>query len=240
MPVCRSLTKPLALLAYAMAILVAASDVAAQSDEVVLPLTKEPNHHIHFDNGKVRQVEVFLKQGQSSFFHEHTHDNFFVFLNTTTEAVQTIGKPAGIRVAKPGEVGFSSVANGPYTHRVGASSEAGFHVADIEIITKGNLGPVIDRPKRPEKSFTLALENSRGRAYQMILKGGETTESFTRPANTAIFAVSGGRVTEISDGQPPRYWDSESGNFRWSETVDHLTIKNDGVTDLMLVEIEIF
>jgi hypothetical protein len=38
------------------------------------------------------------------------------------------------------------------------------------------------------------MENSRGRAYDIVLKPGESTAVFTRPANTGIFAISGGRV----------------------------------------------
>jgi len=73
----------------------------------------------------------------------------------------------------------------------------------------------------------------------MILKPSETTELFTRPANTLIVALSGGRVTEVMEGKP-RFWDSEPGDFQWVNAPEKLTIKNDGAMDLDVVEFEIF
>jgi hypothetical protein len=141
---------------------------------------------------------------------------------------------------KAGEVSFASTAKAPYTHRIGCASDVNFHVVDLEINSKSRLGQGGETPKRPDKNFAVVLENSRGRAYRMTLKAGETTEVFTRPANTAIFAISGGRTREVTEGKPPRFWDSEPGNFRWVDVPDRLTIRNESVTDLELVEIELF
>jgi hypothetical protein len=115
-----------------------------------------------------------------------------------------------------------------------------YRVVDIEINSNSRLGSNVETPKRPEKNFAVVLENSRGRAYRMILKAGEMTEAFTRPANTAIVALSGGRVREVTEGKLPRFWDSEPGNFRRVDVPERLTIRNDGVIDLELFEIEVF
>jgi len=145
-----------------------------------------------------------------------------------------------VRPSKAGTVALSSTVKGPYTHRIGCIDDAVFHVVDVEINSKSRLGPDVETPKRPEKNFTVVSETSRGRVYRMSLKASETTELFTRPANTAIVALSGGRVTEVTEGKPPRFWDSEPGNFRWANAPEKLTIKNDGLIDLDVIEIEIF
>jgi hypothetical protein len=83
------------------------------------------------------------------------------------------------------------------------------------------------------------MENSRGRAYDIVLKSGESTAVFARPANTGIFAISGGRVSETADGKAPRLWDSEPGDFRWNDVSERLTITNASASDEEFVEIEI-
>jgi hypothetical protein len=212
----------------------------AQSDDVVVPVYKESNHRIRFDNGTVRMYDVRLKKGESTAFHEHSADNFAVHISTTAVAAQTFGGQSTVHPVKAGEVSFASTAKGPYTHRIGCTNGVDFRVVDLEINSKSRLGPGVETPKRPDKNFAVLLETSRGRVYRMILKAGETTEAFTRPANTAIFAISGGRTREVTEGKPPRFWDSEPGNFRWVDVPDRLTIRNESVADLELVEIEIF
>jgi hypothetical protein len=83
-------------------------------------------------------------------------------------------------------------------------------------------------------------DNERGRAYSVKLNPGESTETFTRPANTAIFAISGGQISEQAKGKAPTQWKFDSGNFRWSETAEQLSVKNDSSNRVELVEIEIY
>jgi hypothetical protein len=211
----------------------------AQGSDTVVPVHKESHHRVRFDNGIVRVYEVKLKKGESTLFHEHAADNFAVRVSTNTIVDQRLGEQSNVFSGKTGKVTLASTEKGPYTHRVGSVDDY-FHVVDVEINSKSRLGPNVETPKRSDKRFTIVSETSRGRAYRMILKASESTEVFARPANTAIVALSGGRVTEVTEGKPPRYWDSEPGNFRWVNAPDKLTIKNDGVIDLDVIEIEIF
>jgi len=220
--------------------LAAPATMLAQGSDTVVPVYKESHHRVRFDNGIVRVYEVKLNKNESTLFHEHAADNFAVRISTTSIVEQRLGGPSNVRPSKAGTVALASTEKGPYTHRLGCIDDAVFHVVDVEINSKSRLGPNVEMPKRSEKHFTIVSETSRGRVYRMILKASETTEVFARPANTAIVALSGGRVTEVTDGKPLRYWDSEPGNFRWVSAPEKLTIKNDGVIDLDVVEIEIF
>ena len=229
--------------ALTLAILVAFTfaDLPAigQSKDSALTVSMEPSHHVRFDNGKVRVYDVQVPKGKWTQFHEHTWDNFFVFISPTTQAYEFNDGRHGTRQVKPGDVGFSSTATGPYTHRVAAEGDLPLHVVDIEILNNLRLGSGVAAPKRSEPSFKIVMENSRGRAYDIVLKPGESTGVFTRPANTGIFAVSGGRVSETDDGKPARLWDSEPGDFRWNEVSKRLTITNNSVYGEEFVEIEI-
>jgi hypothetical protein len=214
--------------------------VIAQSKDQGVPVSTEPSHHVRFDNGRVRVYDVRVPLGKWTEFHEHSWDNFFVFMIPTTQAYEFSDGRHGTREVKAGDVGFSSTAAGPYTHRVSAQGVLPLHVVDIEILNNAQLGSGAAGPKRPEGSLKMVLENPRGRAYDIVLKPGQSTAVFTRPANTGIFAVSGGRVSETAGGKAARLWDSEPGDFRWNDNPEKLTIKNESTRDEEFVEIELF
>ena len=213
---------------------------AAQSPDNVVPVSAEANHRIRFDNGTVRMYEVELPKGKSTAFHEHTLDNFAVQLVATTRAIELKGGQRVDASVQAGQTGFSSTAKGPYSHRVEATGDVPYRVIAMEIFSANKIDKDAVRVKR-SPPFTVAVqENPRGQAYRLILKPGETSGPFERPANTAIFAIRGGRTSELIDGKAPRLWDSETGNFRWTDEPLRLSIRNEGVTAIEFVEIEVF
>jgi hypothetical protein len=231
----RGITLTLALLAVVFTY-IAFPDIARSKDPA-LPVSNEPSHHIRFDNGKVRVYDVRVPAGYWTEFHEHTQDNFFVFIIPTTQDYEFSDGRKGTREVKAGDVGFASTATGPYIHRVTPRSEP-LHVVDIEILKNAKLGS--DRAAKRSESFKVVLENPRGRAYDLILKPGQSTSLFTRAPNTGIFVVSGGRVSETPEGKAPRLWDSEPGDFRWNELPERLTLTNASPQEEHFVEIELF
>jgi hypothetical protein len=211
----------------------------AQPPEGVVPITAEPEHKVRFDNGRVRMFEVVLPKGKASLFHEHTADAFFVFFRTaeiTSEPFR--GKPVATRTPA-GAVHFTSTATGPYAHRVIASGGETMHVIATELLTAPAAGAASASQER-FPPFEVALENPRGRIYRLKLNPGESADVFTRPAGTAIFAISTGRISEKPEGKPARLWDFEPGHFRWAEAGEDLTLKNESAAPIELVEIEVF
>lgn len=212
----------------------------AQPPDGVVPITSEPDHKVRFDNGRVRMIEVVLPKGKATLFHEHRNDAFFVFFQTaevTNEPFQ--GKPVATNIST-GAVQFTSTSNGPYAHRVIASGGGTVHVIATELLTApGNPSPANASGER-FPPFEVTLENSRGRAYRLKLNPGEMADQFTRPAGTAIFAISSGRISEKPEGKPARLWDFEPGYFRWIERGEELSLKNEGSAPIELVEIEVF
>ena len=184
--------------------------------------------------------EVQLPKGMSTAFHEHTSDSFAIILNTTTRANEPENGQRAVGPVNAGQVGFASTAKGPYTHRIEATGDVPYRVIAMEIFGTGRLGTGPILAKRPIP-FTVAVqENPRGQAYRLILKPGDVSGPFERPANTAIIAIRGGRTSELIEGKAPRLWDSETGSFRWTDESYRLSIRNDGVTEVELVEIEVF
>jgi hypothetical protein len=183
--------------------------------------------------------EVLLPKGKATLVHEHRTDSFTVFICSTEITNEPLGgKP--IVVKRPaGFVGFASTAKGPYSHRVIASEETAFHVIAMELLSPAPVGSAAN-PQRSGSAVKVALDSPRGRAYRITLAPGESTETFTRPAGSALFAVSTGRLSESPDGSPVRIWDFEPGHFKWFEASEKLSLKNESPSPIDLVEIEVF
>jgi hypothetical protein len=65
-----------------------------QSKDPVVPVIKEPGHHIRFDKGRVRVYDVRVPTGKWTEFHEHSWDNFFVWvLNCARQTPTTTSSP---------------------------------------------------------------------------------------------------------------------------------------------------
>lgn len=219
--------------------ILAPTSSVAQTPDGVVPITSEPDHKIRFDNGRVRMYEVVLPKGKATLVHEHRADSFTVFFRTAEVTIEPHGGKPVVFKRTPGFVGFNSTAKGPYSHRVIASGETTFHVIAMELLSPTPTGSAT-ATQRPSSTFKVALENPRGRAYRVTLAPGESTETFTRPAGSALFAISAGRISETGDGMPVRLWDFEPAHFRWFETSEKLSVKNESSTPIELVEIEIF
>lgn len=211
----------------------------AETPAGVIPITSEPDHKIRHDNGRVRMYEVVLQKGGATLVHEHRTDSFTVFIRPAELTNEPYGGKPVVLQRTPGFVGFASTAKGPYSHRVLASGETMVHLIAMELLSPTPTGSPA-AAQRPSSTFKVVLENPRGRAYRVALAPGESTETFTRVAGSALFAISAGRISESADGEAVRLWDFEPGHFRWFETSEKLSVKNEGSTPIDLVEIEVF
>lgn len=226
------------VVACASAIFVAPGGLAQPPDGVV-PITSEPNHKIRFDNGKVRMYEVFLVKGNSTVMHEHKADSFSVIFTSSVITNEPLGKASATFPVPAGFVGFSSTAMGPYSHRIATSKDKDFHVIAMELMSPKPDGPASVN-QRADPPFQVVRENSRGRVYRIRLAPGESTGPYARPGSTGVFAISAGRISEEFDGKAKRIWDFETGQFRWMDSAEGLTLKNEGAAPVDLVEIEVF
>ena len=212
----------------------------AQAPTKIIPVSAEPHHHLRLENKKVRIYEVVLPNGESTLWHEHSEDSFAVFINKSSVIVQSPGMPPRSFPIAEGAVSFSSTAQGPYSHRVEGDGDTPFRVMLLELRAPRSGTNTSGTPQRADPPFHLALENNRGRAYRVILRPGQSTGTFTRPANTAIFAISSGRISERANGKAAKTWGFGTGAFRWSDSAERLALKNEGTSSVDLVEIEVF
>lgn len=211
----------------------------AQTKVETIPMELEPNHKIRFDNGKVRLYEVNIPKGGATLMHEHRADNFLIIFEDTEITNDLLGgKPALVKFPA-GSVRFTSTANGEYSHRVIVSGEKPLHLIAMELLSIAPKTTTAANPRR-DPPFNIMLENSRARVYKITLAPGESTDSFIRPAGAVLFAISSGRIRERTDSMSERLWDFESGNFKWFETSEKLSLKNESNIPIDLVEVDVF
>jgi len=201
----------------------------------VVPITSEPSHKVLFQNSKVRIIEAQIAKGTKSLFHEHQYDGLYVFFKAEGLGNEPYKGKIVTPNLKSGAVQFVPIT-GQYIHRVIASKDHDLDISVVECLIPA--GVVTTDERFPP--FTLALESPRGRIYRLKLNPGDATDTFTRAANTAIFAITPGQISEMSDDKPANTWKFETGNFRWIDTQQELTIKNDGQQPVELVEIEVY
>jgi mannose-6-phosphate isomerase-like protein (cupin superfamily) len=202
-------------------------------------ITAEPLHKVRFDNGRVRLIELIIPKGKTTLYHTHRHDGFFIFCGAAHVGFQKLGEQPLVVSMQPGSRNFTPAENGPYTHRVFSAKDEDICVSALELIGSPavKLASTADDRFPP---FEILINNQRGRLYRLRLGPGEVTETFTRPASTAVIAVSSGRISEQAKGKTSRLWDFEPGSFRWIEAGEELSIRNAGSTPLELIEIEVF
>lgn len=210
----------------------------AQLPAGVVPITSEPNHGVKYENGRVRMIEAHLPKGKTSLYHEHRYDGFFVFFQSRGFASEPFQGKRVVTDLPVGAVVFIPAANGPYIHRVTAGSDQDAFVSVLELMTSSPGSKNAAESRFPP--FETVLENSLGRVYRLKLNPGESSDRFTRPAATAIFAISSGRISEQSEGKPKSLLDLEPGQFQWVDAEEELTVRNEGQTLVELVEIEVF
>jgi hypothetical protein len=210
----------------------------AQLPTGVVPITSEPNHKLKYENDRVRMIEASVPNGKTTLYHEHQYDGFFVFFRSKGFASEPFHGKRVVTDLPVGAVVFIPAANAPYIHRVNAGRDQDALVSVVELKAPSSVPTNAAELRFPP--FETVLENARGRVYRLKLNPGESSDRFTRPAGTAIFAISSGQISEQAEGKPKSLLTLEPGQFRWADTEEKLTVTDEGQTSVELVEIEVF
>src|SRR5262249_28741398 len=100
------------LIAAASMALILTISICAQAP---VPVSKEPRHHLKFENEYVRVFDVLVPPGDTTLFHIHSNDYVFVSIGDATLKAEIPGGQPSDLIMKDGESRFTK---GPITHRV--------------------------------------------------------------------------------------------------------------------------
>ncbi|HWB25494.1 MAG TPA: hypothetical protein VG738_08430 [Chitinophagaceae bacterium] len=102
-----------------------------------VPVSKEPHHHVVFEDSKLRALNVLIAPGDTSLFHIHSTPSVFVTFSKTKSGSQVLNGQPQKGSSTPGIIYFENLSP-PHTriHRVWNNDRDTFHVMDIELLSK--------------------------------------------------------------------------------------------------------
>lgn len=133
----------------------------------------EPRHRRRFETDLVRVYDVEIPPGDTTLYHRHTEDTFYVAVNEATVRDRTWGEegertgtaPAGSLLCRPHR-------SRPLIHEVHNLGPGAMRLIGAEIKTDP---PVTAAAALEAPGHTLSLERDRLRAYEVALEPGEST-----------------------------------------------------------------
>lgn len=159
----------------------------------------EPRHRRRFENGFVRVYDVLIPPGDTTLYHHHTEDTFYVAVNEATVRDQTWGEeeartgtaPAGLVLCRPHR-------SRPLIHQVHNLGDGEMRLIGAEIKASP---PVTSTEPLDAAGHQLSLERDRLRAYDVSLDAGSTTGdiAYGFSSLTVIMTVAS-LLVRFSDG----------------------------------------
>ena len=104
----------------------------------VIQVSQEPRHHVVFENGWVRILDVRLPPHDTSLIHKHTLPSVFMVLGNTKTGAQTFVEPRHKTFSKEG-IWYEEFNDTPRIHRVWNEDTVDFHVIDMELLHKSRI-----------------------------------------------------------------------------------------------------
>lgn len=141
--------------------------------EEYVEVRDEPRHRRRFENEFVRVYDVLVPPGDTTLYHRHTQDTFYVAVNEATVRDRTWGEeeartgtaPAGTAMCRPH-------LSRPLIHQVHNVGTAEMRLIGAEIKASP---PVTSAEALEAAGHELTLERERLRVYELSLSPGDTT-----------------------------------------------------------------
>jgi hypothetical protein len=188
-----------------------------------LPVSKEPRHHVVFENKQVRVLNVLLAPGDTTFYHLHSTPSVFINLSKTKTGSQLINEQplAGSSVA--GNIYVENLS-APHTryHRVWNVDTAMFHVVDVELLSTDS--GFTQQPLQL-KYAPLLIDTPWVRVYKITLG---KTEKITLHETQRSFLIIALKETAIDIMQNNKQLKGglPEGGFIWVNAGDSFTLSN--------------
>lgn len=170
--------------------------VAAQ-----VPITKEPRHHVTFENAQLRILDVNIPPGDTSLDHLHDRDIATVSMTTGTDTrLQSPGKPWGpVRPARPlGDATVAEYTGKPESHRIENVGKSAYQLFAVENLrtsgwsTTPSVSALVTKPTTESRAF---------RVYDVRLARESSQTTHTHTVATIALLISGKAMSEGPDTQ---------------------------------------
>jgi hypothetical protein len=168
--------------------------------EEYVEVRDEPRHRRRFENEFVRVYDVLIPPGDTTLYHRHVEDTFYVAVNEATVRDQTWGDDDGrTGTAAAGTVMCRPHRSRPLIHQVHNAGAGEMRLIGAEI----KASPAVTSPVALDASgHTLTLERDRLRVYELSLEPGETTDTVEyRFSSLTVFLTIATVLTHFLDGR---------------------------------------
>ena len=197
------------------------------SEENFVEVANEPRHRPRLENEFVRVYDFQLHPGETTLYHRHDADTFYVAIEPARILDQPLGHPpASETISWPAGIAWcQGYASKPVIHRVTNSGTAEMRVIGAEVRR-----PPPGNPSAPLQSafYQLKYEDTRVRVYRLDLAAGEGTGAVHYDFAGLLVANSSSRL-EIREGS--RSWTQPvaAGDIHWHTGQLEAEVTNTGV-----------
>jgi hypothetical protein len=197
--------------------------VSPRSTDQPVPVDREPNHHVVFQNTWVRVIDAAIAPGETTLYHTHAADNVPVCLAGGPMAVQPLGGTVSNTASRTGGVSFAKAS---YTHRITNTGSTRLHFLDVELLHS----PAAALPQEALTAHVPELDTTRVRVFRVQPQAGAPTGDHVHPRPLLRIVVPGpGGDGAAADGPA-------AGSFRWYAAGEHVPDPPHGVET---IEIEV-
>src|SRR5262245_49228596 len=171
------------------------ASVAVMAAQVV-PVSKEPRHHVTFENPQLRILDVNIPPGEKSLDHRHELDIATVSMTVgTTTRIQTGAQPAPERPSRPlGEAGVTEYVGKAGSHSIENTGKSPYQLFAIENLKTSGWSTA---PAASGLATKMTSESRAFRLYDVNLAVPTSQTSHTHAVPTIAVLISG---TVMSDG----------------------------------------
>lgn len=162
------------------------------------PVTKEPHHHVTFENAQFRIFDVTVPPGESTLDHSHDRDVVTVSMSNGAETrLQVTGQPWSERPRRPiGDVETSEYSGKPTTHRFETLGNTAYNLFAVENLKATGWSTT---PAVSAAGTTLTKESRSFRVYKVALGKERSQTSHTHAVPTIVMLLSGKVMSEGPD-----------------------------------------
>jgi len=163
-----------------------------------IPVTKEPHHHIVFENAQFRIMDVNVPPGESTIDHSHDRDIVTVSMSNGAEVrTQTAGQPWADRPRRPvGDVETTDYAGKVSTHKFETKGTTAYQLFAVENLKASGWSTT---PAASGAGTALAKESRSFRVYTVALGKDRQQSSHTHAVPTIVVLLSGKVMSEGPD-----------------------------------------
>jgi len=161
-----------------------------------IPVTKEPHHHVVFENAQFRIMDVNVPAGETTLDHSHDRDLVTVAMSNGAETrAQTAGQPWANRPRRPvGDIETTEYAGKVSTHKFETMGATAYQLFAVENLKASDWSAT---PAVSGAGTTLAKESRAFRVYTVAL-GNDRQQTSHSHAVPTIVVLLGGKV--MSEG----------------------------------------